>query len=275
MNGRLPAVPTFSLAPAAAYGSAPSHTPPVSGADGLLGTASSCRLPLPVPPSVSASWAAPAESGNGFWKGGSRFALRQSLRGGGWRDARPEPRPRPGCPVPGEGACVRHGRTKRTGAPRQPGVGPAGCRGRRVPDVGLRLSTPRLPRDVGRQLWGRPREGIGLGEAWDGVAGEAGSASWEPEPAPDHAAGGPISPPCRRSTPRITRAITSLPAPRPPWAPLRAWQVCVRCWGGEGGCIRYPGPGWATCPGARVPVGIPERLSLWDREVISKPVRAV
>uniref|UniRef100_A0A8C9D111 Transcription factor E2-alpha n=1 Tax=Panthera leo TaxID=9689 RepID=A0A8C9D111_PANLE len=38
VNGRLPAVPTFSLAPAAAYGSAPSHTPPVSGADGLLGS---------------------------------------------------------------------------------------------------------------------------------------------------------------------------------------------------------------------------------------------
>ncbi|XP_078299835.1 transcription factor E2-alpha isoform X4 [Panthera onca] len=38
VNGRLPAVPTFSLAPAATYGSAPSHTPPVSGADGLLGS---------------------------------------------------------------------------------------------------------------------------------------------------------------------------------------------------------------------------------------------
>ncbi|XP_043446099.1 transcription factor E2-alpha isoform X4 [Prionailurus bengalensis] len=38
VNGRLPAVPTFSLAPAAAYGSAPSHTPPVSGTDGLLGS---------------------------------------------------------------------------------------------------------------------------------------------------------------------------------------------------------------------------------------------
>uniref|UniRef100_A0ABI7YE39 Transcription factor E2-alpha n=1 Tax=Felis catus TaxID=9685 RepID=A0ABI7YE39_FELCA len=38
VNGRLPAVPTFSLAPAAAYGGAPSHTPPVSGADGLLGS---------------------------------------------------------------------------------------------------------------------------------------------------------------------------------------------------------------------------------------------
>uniref|UniRef100_A0A8C8WQB7 Transcription factor E2-alpha n=1 Tax=Panthera leo TaxID=9689 RepID=A0A8C8WQB7_PANLE len=62
VNGRLPAVPTFSLAPAAAYGSAPSHTPPVSGADGLLGTASSCRLPLPVPPSIYS----PDHSSNNF-----------------------------------------------------------------------------------------------------------------------------------------------------------------------------------------------------------------
>ena len=267
MNGRLPAVPTFSLAPAAAYGGAPSHTPPVSGADGLLGTASSCRLPLPVPPpSPSPALFVRVVGHNGFWKGGSRFALRQSLRGGGWRDARPEPRPRPGCPVPGEGACVGHGRTKRTGAPRQPGVGPAGCRGRRVPDVGLRLSTPRLPRDVGRQLWGRPREGIGLGEAWDGVAGEAGPASREPEPAPDHAAGGPISPPSRRSTPRITRAITSPPAPRPPWAPLRAWQVCVWCWGGEGGLHPVPRPWLGHLPRSSCSRGHPrEAVSLGQR----------
>ncbi|XP_029772593.1 transcription factor E2-alpha [Suricata suricatta] len=38
VNGRLPAVSTFASAPAAAYGSAPSHTPPVSGADSLLGS---------------------------------------------------------------------------------------------------------------------------------------------------------------------------------------------------------------------------------------------
>ncbi|XP_069914615.1 transcription factor E2-alpha isoform X5 [Oryctolagus cuniculus] len=38
VNGGLPAVPTFSAAPAAAYGSVSSHTPPVSGADGLLGS---------------------------------------------------------------------------------------------------------------------------------------------------------------------------------------------------------------------------------------------
>ncbi|XP_020939884.1 transcription factor E2-alpha isoform X2 [Sus scrofa] len=38
VNGGLPAVSTFSSVPAAAYGSVSSHTPPVSGADGLLGS---------------------------------------------------------------------------------------------------------------------------------------------------------------------------------------------------------------------------------------------
>lgn len=38
VNGGLPAVSTFSAAPAAAYGSVSSHTPPVSGADGLMGS---------------------------------------------------------------------------------------------------------------------------------------------------------------------------------------------------------------------------------------------
>ncbi|XP_039104060.1 transcription factor E2-alpha isoform X3 [Hyaena hyaena] len=38
VNGRLPAVSTFSAAPTAAYGSGASHTPPVGGADGLLGS---------------------------------------------------------------------------------------------------------------------------------------------------------------------------------------------------------------------------------------------
>ncbi|XP_057565127.1 transcription factor E2-alpha isoform X5 [Hippopotamus amphibius kiboko] len=38
VNGGLPAVSTFSSAPAGAYGSVSSHTPPVSGADSLLGS---------------------------------------------------------------------------------------------------------------------------------------------------------------------------------------------------------------------------------------------
>ncbi|XP_026336726.2 transcription factor E2-alpha isoform X2 [Ursus arctos] len=38
VNGGLPAVPTFSAAPTAAYGSISSHTPPVSGADSLMGS---------------------------------------------------------------------------------------------------------------------------------------------------------------------------------------------------------------------------------------------
>lgn len=38
VNGGLPAVPTFSAAPTAAYGSVSNHTPPVSGADSLMGT---------------------------------------------------------------------------------------------------------------------------------------------------------------------------------------------------------------------------------------------
>uniref|UniRef100_A0A9L0J907 Transcription factor E2-alpha n=1 Tax=Equus asinus TaxID=9793 RepID=A0A9L0J907_EQUAS len=38
VNGGLPAVSTFSSAPTAAYGSVSSHTPPVSGADSLMGS---------------------------------------------------------------------------------------------------------------------------------------------------------------------------------------------------------------------------------------------
>ncbi|KAF3829650.1 hypothetical protein GH733_003914 [Mirounga leonina] len=38
VNGGLPAVSTFSSAPTAAYGGVSSHTPPVSGADGLMGS---------------------------------------------------------------------------------------------------------------------------------------------------------------------------------------------------------------------------------------------
>ncbi|XP_025312538.1 transcription factor E2-alpha isoform X3 [Canis lupus baileyi] len=38
VNGGLPAVSTFSSGPAAAYASVSSHTPPVSGADGLMGS---------------------------------------------------------------------------------------------------------------------------------------------------------------------------------------------------------------------------------------------
>ncbi|XP_074240951.1 transcription factor E2-alpha isoform X2 [Saimiri boliviensis] len=38
VNGGLPAAPTFSSAPGAAYGGVSSHTPPVTGADGLLGS---------------------------------------------------------------------------------------------------------------------------------------------------------------------------------------------------------------------------------------------
>uniref|UniRef100_A0A7N5JK06 Transcription factor E2-alpha n=1 Tax=Ailuropoda melanoleuca TaxID=9646 RepID=A0A7N5JK06_AILME len=38
VNGGLPAVPTFSAAPTAAYGSVSNHTPPVSGADSLMGS---------------------------------------------------------------------------------------------------------------------------------------------------------------------------------------------------------------------------------------------
>ncbi|XP_006897995.1 PREDICTED: transcription factor E2-alpha isoform X1 [Elephantulus edwardii] len=38
VNGGLPAVSSFSSAPGAAYSSVPSHTPPVSGADSLLGS---------------------------------------------------------------------------------------------------------------------------------------------------------------------------------------------------------------------------------------------
>lgn len=45
-----------------------------------------------------------------------------------------------------------------------------------------------------------------------------------------------------RSTHRIIQAITSHPAPRPPWVPPRAWQVCVGCWG-RGGCV------WCLQPG--------------------------
>lgn len=61
-------------------------------------------------------------------------------------------------------------------------------------------------------------------------------------PAPERPPGGPLSSrPRRRSTPRITRAITSPPAPRPPWAPHRAWQVCA--WARAGGCVRCLSPG--------------------------------
>lgn len=101
------------------------------------------------------------------------------------------------------------------------------------------LSIHRLPRDHGRQFWGRPREGTGLGEArrgW-GCGGVAGLAT--ERPAPERPPGGPVSSRSRpRSTPRITRAITSPPAPRPPWAPHRAWQVCARAGAGAGGCVQ-------------------------------------
>uniref|UniRef100_A0A2K6GT77 Transcription factor E2-alpha n=1 Tax=Propithecus coquereli TaxID=379532 RepID=A0A2K6GT77_PROCO len=43
VNGGLPAVSTFSSAPGVAYGSVSSHTPPVSGADSLMGTALALR----------------------------------------------------------------------------------------------------------------------------------------------------------------------------------------------------------------------------------------
>lgn len=65
-----------------------------------------------------------------------------------------------------------------------------------------------------------------------------GSGGWAGDPerlALDWLPGGPfLSPcPCCRSTPQITQAITSHPAPQPPWAPHRAWQVCAACWGRE------------------------------------------
>lgn len=51
-----------------------------------------------------------------------------------------------------------------------------------------------------------------------------------------------------RSTPQITQAITSLPAPPPPWAPHRAWQVCAGCWGRGSGLVTATPVGWGARP---------------------------
>lgn len=61
VNGGLPAVSTFSSAPTGAYSSVSSHTPPVSGADSLLGTAPSPHTSggLRIQPWVSSLTASP------------------------------------------------------------------------------------------------------------------------------------------------------------------------------------------------------------------------
>lgn len=51
-----------------------------------------------------------------------------------------------------------------------------------------------------------------------------------------------------RSTPRITQAITSPPAPPPPWAPHRAWQVCAGYWGRGPGLVTAALVGWGAGP---------------------------
>uniref|UniRef100_A0A2K6GT79 Transcription factor E2-alpha n=1 Tax=Propithecus coquereli TaxID=379532 RepID=A0A2K6GT79_PROCO len=61
VNGGLPAVSTFSSAPGVAYGSVSSHTPPVSGADSLMGTALALRGLLSLSlASATLPWARPA-----------------------------------------------------------------------------------------------------------------------------------------------------------------------------------------------------------------------
>lgn len=204
MNGGLPAVSTFSSAPTAAYGGVSSHTPPVSGADGLMGTGPLHPASDGAPPSLKPGWVqepgprhsrpsspgpAPHMSSGSLghicdvWKWPFEEWLPSLHLGklrlqGKWltRVLLPtclslEPLWRQGAGfqavnqnqgLPSAGWGRPCSAAKHTGAP--------GCGGCPFPEVGLHLSPPpRLPRDNCRQLWGRPWEGIGLGEAWDTV----------------------------------------------------------------------------------------------------------